>query len=246
MSQSSVDVLVPIYQTALAGHELLAVDRAFKVVGNHGVTFFGPSGLDVSFYSERYPNARFRFYSAEFFKSLSGYSRLLLSEMFYDDPGWREFLLIVQPDAYLFRDDLDRWVHSPFDYIGAPWPDGYQMNIAAGKFAEVGGRVVRAHVGNGGLSLRRRSKCAALIREHTEIANWFVCTGSNEDLFFAFLGMLSSDFVLPNQMTASEFSWELKPEEFYRMSGGVLPMGVHGFDKNSPEFWRLHIPELNS
>jgi hypothetical protein len=58
--------------------------------------------------------------------------------------------------------------------------------------------------------------------------------------------MLSSDFVLPNQMTASEFSWELKPEEFYRMSGGVLPMGVHGFDKNSPEFWRLHIPELNS
>jgi len=162
---------------------------------------------------------------------------MLVREQFYTDTCRAEFVLIVQPDVYVFRDDLDRWLHSPFDYVGAPWPDGIEININAGKFAAVGGKRLRVHVGNGGFSLRRTSKCAALIREHGEIAEWFTKSGSNEDLFFAFMGMLSEDFILPNQMTAARFSWELKPEHYHELLGSKLPMGIHEYQKQRADLW---------
>ena len=238
-----VDVLIPIYRTELTQSEAFAVDQSVRVLGHYGVCFFGPRGLDVSYYAARYPGARFSFFEPEYFTSVNDYSRLLLREDFYQGQSVSEFMLIVQPDVYVFRDELARWLAAPFDYVGAPWPDGIEINIAVGKFAAVGGKPVKVYVGNGGFSLRRRHKCAALLREHAEIAEWFIKTGSSEDLFFAFMGALSSDFVMPNQMTAAAFSWELRPEHYHALMGGVLPMGAHAYEKHSPGFWVKYLAE---
>jgi hypothetical protein len=237
----NVVIIVPIYKKAISSREAFALDHSLRILAAYPCIFIAPMGLEVSYYAARY-NGSFRFYSPDHFSSAQGYSRLLVSAEFYQGfPGF-EFLLILQPDVFVFRDDLPRWLAYPFDYVGAPWPDGFELRVQAGKFVLSGGKTIKAYVGNGGFSLRRREKCIALIREHPEIASWFVLSGSNEDLFFSIMGSLSSDFILPNQMMASEFSVELKPEDYYKLNGHILPMGVHAWEKYNPDFWRAHMP----
>jgi hypothetical protein len=238
----SVEVLVPVYRTELRAAEQFSVDRTVQILGRHGITFLAPVGLDTSYYANRYPGSLFRFEPAHYFQSAKTYSRLLVSEGFYAREPGSEFLLIVQPDVYIFRDELEKWLQMPFDYIGAPWPNGIDINVAVGRFAKHGGKATRAYVGNGGFSLRRRKKCLKLIQEHHEIAQWFIQTGSNEDLFFSFIGTLTNDFIIPNQITAASFSWEVQPEHYYALLDGALPMGAHAYEKYSPEFWQSHIP----
>jgi hypothetical protein len=238
---TEVEIVVPIYKEFLNAREEFSLDHSLKTLANYRRVFIAPMGLNVAYYATRYGGC-FRFYHPDFFSSPQGYSRLLVSAEFYEGFAGVEFLLILQPDVFVFRDDLPRWLAHPFDYVGAPWPDGFELRVQAGKFAIAGGKTIKAYVGNGGFSLRRRAKCIALIREHTEIARWFVLTGSNEDLFFSIMGSLSSDFILPNQMTASEFALELDPEKYFELNGHTLPMGVHAWEKYSPDFWRTHMP----
>ena len=97
-------------------------------------------------------------------------------------------------------------------------------------------KTVRALVGNGGLSLRRIRKCQALLREFPQALEMFRRTGSSEDLYFAIMGLLSADFVLPNEREAARFSWELQPEHYHAIDCRP-PMGGHAWWKYSPNFW---------
>ena len=63
-------------------------------------------------------------------------------------PFWQsipyENILIFQSDSVVVDENLDRFLQ--YDYVGAPWADHF-MNYF----------MLKQHVGNGGLSLRRRS-----------------------------------------------------------------------------------------
>ncbi len=140
------------------------------------------------------------------------------------------------------RDELAMWCVQPFDYVGAPWPDGLELFVNLGTFQGDKGRRVRATVGNGGLSLRRIKKCIAILREFPDAIEYFQRSGSSEDLFFSFMGNLSLDFVMPNEITASRFSLELKPSFYYAINGEHLPMGGHAWWKYEMDFWRKVLP----
>lgn len=238
---SAVTVIVPIYKPAPSARETFALDHSLGTLTAYPLVFIAPLGLNVSYYAQRYGGA-FRFYAPDYFASVAGYSRLLLSVAFYEQYITSEYLLILQPDVFVLRDELEQWLKLPFDYLGAPWPQGFEFSLQIGKFAALGGKTVKIFVGNGGFSLRRRSKCAALLREYADIADWFIQTGSSEDLFFSILGSLSTDFILPNQMMASRFAVELEPRHYHLLNNGQLPMAVHAWEKYDPEFWRSHLP----
>jgi hypothetical protein len=242
MSAPTVEIVIPIYKSELNTEEMFSVDRTFQILSSHPLTFFAPIGLDVGFYAERYPIAKFKFFEKKYFASIQDYSRLLVQLEFYDAFADKDFLLIVQPDVYVFRDDLAQWLNSPYDYVAAPWPNGLSLNIKIGKFL-IGneGRTYTTYVGNGGFSLRRISKCKLLIAEHKDVADWFMQSGSAEDLFFSFMGALSVDFFIPNQIAASLFSMEIAPEYFCHLNGGKLPMGAHAYTQYSQSFWQTHI-----
>ncbi len=237
-----VVVLVPVYQTALNALETYSLDLSMAALKGREVVFIGPEGLDLAFYRARYGDVAYRAYPKQCFASIPGYSRLLLSTDFYE--GWRDydFMLICQTDAIVLRDELDFWCAQPFDYVGAPWPDGYELFVNAGVYEGANGKRVRVSVGNGGLCLRRIDKTLALLREFPVILDVFVQTGSSEDLFFAVMGSLSNDFVVPNEITASRFSMEVRPSLYYAVNGGRLPMGTHAWWKSEPDFWRAHLP----
>lgn len=244
MSKDNVITLVPIYKEVLDGQEEFSLDYSLMKLEARDVRFIGPSQLDRQYYLARYPKIPFIEFSDEYFSSIQGYNRLLLNTEFYDRFMEFEFMLILQTDAIVLCDDLDRWCAQVFDYVGAPWPDGVELFVNLGRFSGENGRRVRAMVGNGGFSLRRISKCTSLLLEFPEAADYFIRSGSSEDLFFSLMGPLSEDFVLPNEITASLFSMELRPSYYYAVNGARLPMGCHAWSKYEPAFWSQHVPAL--
>lgn len=237
----NIVILVPIYKNNLDPLESYSLDRSLSVLSGREILFIGSEKLDRQYYSEHYPTIPFAAYDVLYFASVIGYNQLLLSPEFYSGYTAYEFILILQTDAVILKDELDFWCTQPFDYIGAPWPDGYELFVNAGKFEGEYGKRVKVYVGNGGLSLRRTGKCLSLLEEFDAIVDVFNRTGSSEDLFFSVMGALSGDFIIPNEIIASRFSLELKPSYYYAINGNRLPMGGHAWWKYEPEFWRGHF-----
>ena len=77
---------------------------------------------------------------------MEGYNELLLSENFYTTFSAFKYILIYQPDSYVFRDELMEWCKEGYDYIGAPWLEDNDEQIKLNG------------VGNGGFSLRNIEK----------------------------------------------------------------------------------------
>jgi hypothetical protein len=229
-------VLIPIYQPTLSVLEQFSLDHSLPLLAGRDVRFIGPRGLDLRVYQSRYPGIAFEGFDPACFASIQGYNLLLLSQDFYARYAAWEFMLILQTDAILLRDDLDHWVNQPYDYVGAPWPQGVQVQVNLDRFVGAQAKTVRALVGNGGLSLRRIAKCRALLDEFPQALDTFRRTGSSEDLYFAVLGLLSADFVLPNERVAARFAWELQPEHYHAIDPQP-PMGGHAWWKYNPGFW---------
>jgi len=83
------------------------------------------------------------------------YSRLLMSKEFWDNFNG-EKLLLYQEDSYMFHNRIDEFLE--YDYIGAPWPIDQDEHINQKEYG----------VGNGGFSLRSKSKMIEVI----EKINW--------------------------------------------------------------------------
>lgn len=237
----NIVILVPIYKTSLDALERYSLDLSLSVLTGRDIMFIGSEQLDRRYYLEHYPAIPFVAYDAVYFASIAGYNRLLLNPAFYRQYHAYEFMLILQTDAFILKDELDFWCTQPFDYVGAPWPDGFELFVNAGQFEGAYGKKVKVFVGNGGLSLRRSGKCCSLLLEFSAILDIFIRSGSSEDLFFSVMGSLSGDFIIPNEITASRFSLELKPSYYYAVNGNRLPMGGHAWWKYEPEFWREHL-----
>ena len=244
MSAQQVVAAIPIYQPTLPAMDQYSLDQSVRVLAGRDLVFIAPEGLDISYYQSRYPGLRYEFFQPEYFSSIQGYNRLLLGHPLHDRFSAYEFLLILQTDAIMFRDDLDHWCSLPFDYVGAPWPIMYELFVNLDNFVGDNGKHMKVAVGNGGLSLRRIRKCVALFDEFPDAINVFRHTASSEDLFYSVMGALSRDFVLPNELTASLFAFEMRPSYYYSVNGKRLPSGAHAWWKHEPEFWRQHLPDM--
>ena len=121
------------------------------------------------------------------------YSAYMMStEFLYKIPT--EVFLIFQSDSMIcpeFKDTIDRFIE--YDYVGAPWPaDRFPT-----KYNKNG-----SLVGNGGLSLRRKTKMLEIL-ENCEVA-----AGIPEDVYFA-LPCKAVHLYKPTDGVAAEFSMEM-------------------------------------
>lgn len=244
--RSSVAIVIPIYKPQFEALEQFSVDFSLSQVVARDCYFLAPEGMDCSYYANRYPQVTYKFFAKDYFESIDSYSRLMLSRDFYARFAAYQFILILQPDAILFRDDLDFWANQGYDYVGAPWPEGMELTVWRDNFSGDNRRRVKAHVGNGGLSLRRVGKSVKLIEEFPESHEAFLRATANEDAFFSIMGLVSGDFSIPDVVVASRFAMELQPEYFMSINGGQYPMGAHAWWIVNPKFWAPCIPRLAS
>lgn len=236
-----VVVVVPVHSARPSALERFSLQvSCSRLRPDRRVTLIGPEGLDLSAYRAVIPHFEWRPFAAGCFASVQAYSRLLLTPAFYRAFDGHPYMLLLQPDALLLRDELDDWTARPFDYVGAPWPTPVELLVNLDRHQGDKGHRVRATSGNGGLSLRRSQACIDLLEEFPQAYDYFQRSGSSEDLFFAVLGSVSSRFVLPNDMTAARFSLEMEPRRYHAIQGQA-PMGGHAWWKYDPDYWIEHL-----
>lgn len=120
--------------------------------------------------------------------SISEYNALLYDRKFYEYIPTETFL-IFQTDTLiceLFKKNIDKFLE--YDYVGAPWVDG--------------------EIGNGGLSLRKKSKMLEILKECNDRIYSDVDKLHNEDIFFSKLCNDKVHVKKPKYEDAKKFSIE--------------------------------------
>lgn len=239
-----ITVVIPLYKPTLDPLEHYSLAYSLQVLRGRPAMAIGPTRLPLDYYREHFPQLGFQPLPDEFFASVVNYNRLLLSPAFYRMFAGSEFMLLLQTDAIVIADELDHWCAQPYDFVGAPWPEGVPVRQSGTRLAALLPAIDRVFVGNGGLSLRRTVACAELLEAHEgELLDYFMRTGSSEDLFFACAGQDSPQFTLPDELTAARFATELRTESYVARTGR-LPMGAHAWWKYDQFFWRARLPGL--
>ena len=237
-------VLIPIYKTQLDEDELFSVKTSLSNLEGHDIYWVAPEGIDLSFYNQNFGLIQPEYFDVDYFRNIAGYNKLLTSTFFYETFVKYEFCLICQPDAIVLKPELHLWLEKPYDYIGAPWPNGYSLKIQTNKIPILEGITCTAFVGNGGLSLRRNQACINLLTEFDDVAALWMRDGHAEDLFYAFVGTLSVDFLIPNIATAALFSHDIDPVHLYKLTQNKVPFGCHAWNKYEPNHWRKILSTL--
>lgn len=265
-------IIIPIYKNSPDEFETISFLQCLKVLHRYKICVVTYDSLDVSYYKNELQNAgvdfAFEFFDKEYFNDIAGYNRLMLSLDFYKRFTQYEYMLIYQLDAYVFRDELEEWCNKGYDYIGAPWFEGFQTYEKGCKLWKVG---------NGGFSLRKVQKFVTvlssilpvfkprrLLRERfsnklnslsdfirfglyligykNNIPYYLQLNDSNEDYFYSvFLANTWLKFYIPDILTAANFSFENSPDYLFSLTG-KLPFGAHAIEKNRyKEFWMKYL-----
>ena len=120
-------------------------------------------------------------------ETAGGYSALMCTTAFWEQiPS--EHVLVFQTDSLLRRHGIDAFLK--YDYVGAPW-----------MHALVDPRGTEGPVGNGGLSLRRKSAMLQILRDHPRDPQL------PEDEFFSTF-LYRDGYRMPSLETASHFCTE--------------------------------------
>ncbi len=237
MRSPSCIAVVPIYKPVLSNYEIFNLEHSLRNLNNKDITLIAPQGLNLSFYSNRFHLERVEWFNQEFFQSVSSYSKLLLSDKFYERFQKYDFTLVLQTDAIILKDALDAWTSLEYDYIGAPWPNGWQMRVRIPELDRNSDFVARSFVGNGGLSLRKNNAILDLLDRFCISRSIWVENKWPEDLFFSMIGEYSQDFRTPNLSTAAAFSIEQEPLLMMKANGNRLPFGLHAWKLHGADYW---------
>lgn len=268
-------VVIPIYKVKPSDIEILSLNQCFNVLDKHPIIFVCSKALDTEFYEDFSKTKGKDFvvkrFDDNFFESVADYSKLLLNPEFYQQFLSYEFMLIYQLDAWVFEDKLEFWCEQNYDYIGAPWFEGYDRADAKNSLLPV--------AGNGGFSLRKISsilkvlninyknpKSLATIYNSSSKKNQFIkilnipvyflkfifqkerflsvwqTTKLYEDIaFVTFAPKAYNRFRIAPPEVALQFSFETQPKRLYEMNNNKLPFGCHAFEKYDFDFWNEFI-----
>ena len=267
-----IAVVIPIYKEQPEWNEEISLRQTFSVLKKYKIVIVCPKEINLRNYEkialEQGCKYNIEYFDSKYFKNIAAYNRLLLSELFYSRFEKYDYILICQPDAYVFEDKLEEWCVKGYDYIGAP---------LVGKFTETEYYPDMAlGVGNGGFSLRKISACLEYFKgnknvftskqiieriniwnkPYSRIFVWLLMVLGwrnkpksvannwmyNEDDFWS--GVLdNSNYPMskPNPIEALDFAFERFPSEMYKINR-KLPFGCHAWEKYEYEyFWKQFI-----
>jgi len=255
-SHNTCIIVIPIYKEfeQLELTELASIKRAIQVFNKRNICFVGPQRLNVSPYLEFASifsiNILAKKLADDFFKNIDGYNQLLLSHIFYDTFSDFNYLLIYQPDCWVFKDELDMWCHKNYDFIGAPWiNDDNLYKVINNNKKQLFELVIYLQknlglkkdwrVGNGGFSLHKISSSKRALKIFKkQLVNF----RANEDMFWGiYVPLVLPFFKVPDVDEAMKFAFEMNPEQFYELNKRKLPFGCHAWHKYNFNFWKQWI-----
>lgn len=255
--ENTVAIVIPLYKSSLTALEEISLQQCFRVLSKHKIIAIKPENVDLKGYHFKFDEVID--FDPSFFKDVAGYNKLMLSPLFYEKFLQYQYILIYQPDAFVFKDDLLSWCSRGYDYIGAPWlmaseyPDMIKkiknktrqyLHIKKNKKQPDSDWPTDIQfenkVGNGGLSLRNTKKCADICRSHQQQIDFYNSKDIhyyNEDTFWGLeVNRHKKLLQIPEYKTAVHFSMENSLEHAFRLTKGELPFGCHAWDRHL-DFW---------
>jgi hypothetical protein len=266
----SVVVLLFTHKPGLQPHEESSLRQCYNVLGSHAIRLVCPSNLDVSSYRRTIPALQVDPIPAKWFSSIRQYNLLKSLPWLYHRYRQYNFMLTYELDAWVFRDEVAEWCERGWDYIGAPWFEGF---YDCDETSPVLG------VGNSGFSLRNIQAATRVFQQLRRDRIWRIvnsvmtCRRSamrdvasmrsascfyrpleqalpaplpsrtyNEDLFWGvFVPRVVPEFRVAPYEVARYFSFEANARRLYAETGR-LPFGCHKWNMLNHAFWRDHIP----
>ncbi len=262
--ESRVAIVTPCYKERLSNYEEISLRQLNIVLLAYPKVFFMPEGSSFGYIPhEKVDTIHFK---KEYFSDIHGYNRLLTSMEFYERFEEYEYILIAQPDTFVFSDQLVEWCQKKYDYVGAPW------TFEVSDYSHTRDYLPLLHryaclkkwrglfgqdylVGNGGFSLRRVETFIRILRDFPqkikEFSEWSgalrrqgVSAAENEDNFWAlFVPKFYKQFKIPKFKEALQFAFEVDPAYCYARNGQRLPFGCHDWAKHGLDFWKQFIQQ---
>jgi hypothetical protein len=252
-------VVIPVHRPKPTADEQISLLRCATVLGPHPMRIVYPNGLDTAPYKTLLPKALPLPVPKAWMTSISAYNQMMVNPSFYAMFNDYTHLLIHEPDALVLKDELLFWCQKKYDYIGAPWFDGFSN---ANSEAHIMG------VGNSGFSLIRVKAITSLLASRFRLLArpWLFrqllkkligrqtafsfqlllqCLGwagtfqgahlfmqqNWDDFLFRYSHSADPDFRIAPVSEALLFSWEVNPSICFRLNGGVLPFGIHAWNR---------------
>ena len=259
-----VAVVTPIYRNEISEIESIALDFSEKYLSQYCRFQLSHPGVQV-----RLEGFVLEEFKSDFFSSVEMYSKLLLSQDFYDRFRSFDFVLVYQLDAAVFSKSLDDWLSEGIDFIGAPLfkdgmkPDEGFLGVGNGGFSLRRVKTFLAVLNSNNFPrfsvalsptrwmpdlsvmqyLKRVAKAVRIIRAARRGVEWFTANYTlNEDKFWSFRARLfDPSFRIAPVEKALEFSFECFPRYCYELNGRRLPFGCHAWAKHDRAFWEQFI-----
>ena len=268
----NITIVIPVYREPIP-REWVSLHQCCRILARYEMVLVCPEDMDTSAFqrvwkSYHLPLKEERFAPA-YFKGIVGYNRLCLSEDFYQRFADKDYILIYQPDCYVFADQLQEWCAYGYDFVGAPLVGKAKEQTYSPKR--------RKRVGNGGFCLRRvkayldffdsekplfdlqhimrspylwkRTHWQFMVRllpywlrksTPRQVANGW--NGNEDDFWSGLLDLSRFTMRKPTPEQAALFSLERFPK--YLAEKGKLPFGCHAWHRwgNYEDFWKQFIP----
>ena len=237
MKQNNCVVVIPVHSPDPSPYELISFQQCFRILGHHPIKIVAPRNLALDNYKKLVPHFETIFIHPKWQASLNSYNKLKKSRFFYRLFSDYDYLLTCELDAFVFKDELAFWCNKNYDYIGAPWFEGYDLPVS--------NKLVGA--GNSGFSLRKIKPVQKVLRtmygrdpldkdnsiKHLikmylkKPLRWLMSqTGENyivledynedEDRFFSMaVPLVYKDFIVAPVEEAMKFSFEVKPDQLF-------------------------------
>ena len=260
-----VVILIIAHKSILTENEIASLKQCYEVLGHYPIKLICPENLNISEYKKANPKIQFEFIDPKWQSNYEMFNRLKMNVLLYKKFKNYQYILFYE---------LEYWCNKGYDYIGAPWFEGWDN---AERNSEIIG------VGNGGFSLRKIQKTLKISKRIQRIKSlrvfWFrtkiqsiwrynkMLTSFNfyfkiqsfvdlntllffkspiqEDHYWTqVVGKVFADYKVASVEDGLKFSFEANPEFLYRKNNKQLPFGCHAWEKYNPEFWKDFI--LNS
>lgn len=263
-----IAVVIPVYRVP-TGTELISLRQCCKVLSRYDHCLVAPEGLDTSAFQSLWADYGLVLheerFAPQFFRGLQGYNRLCMSRDFYARFAAYDYMLIYQPDVFVFKDDVEDWCAKGYDYIAPPnvgfareqtYYSGMHLRVGVGGFSL---RSIPAFLhffdGKGNVfslwhilttpSLWIRTNWRFLLfgilslvrgnKPASVVQRW---NGHEDDFFGGVLGVSRYALRKPAPEEAMLFGFDRFPRELYGRTGR-LPMGCHAWHKYEyEEFWK--------
>lgn len=264
-------VVVPVHLQHPTQDERFSLQRCGQVLGSHSIRIVHPDGLNLKAYKDLLPTAKPLPVPRDWMASIRAYNRMMINPAFYRMLGLFSHALVHEPDALVFSDQLFYWCEQPFDYIGAPWFEGYG---GASPSASIIG------VGNSGFSLINIGAITSFLERNQRwisrrlIIKEFLRKAINRSSCYSF-GFLMEALGSSGQLrgahrladdncdtflsrhasavsppllriadpaAALRFSWEVNPERCFDLCERRAPFGTHAWAKYSRSFILSMLP----